>query len=520
MASAASNPEREPDPYQLGIVTKVIYLVHNQGPAPLNTRAMFVGAMKAVAGQIPGMSIERGPDRVLLRLGGQEKSISRADVDTPWNLRATLQRLFGWFAPQLPPEDGLSTAQLLARMEVTAANGMLAAVDAHSALLVPSRSRELMTDTARSQGGAGLVLSLIGGRVCITAVLPGSPAARAGMQTGTLLERIDEQPVAGLTLDQITERLRGDVATTVRLEVRHTPQAAPVVLNVRRDIVPGRSQILPARLLAAEGSHVQGSTVIGYCRLAAFGADAEMAINDALALFRREGAKGIILDLRGNTGGLYDQATKIADAFLDAGVMATLVGVNKGQRQEERAHAGGAAPAVPVVVLVDSLSASASEILAGTLQRHDRAVIMGEKTFGSGSVQMLFDLKSPVSLSATDPDVHMFLKLTTARVLAAGDVPIEGVGITPDIVLRPHDPAQPCRPAVGRAASPVVTYGADLPHEGCPDATALDFPIRLARDLLARSRTVSAKQLLTENRDFLETVVAAESRKLGVAGCE
>jgi carboxyl-terminal processing protease len=520
VASTPSKPEREPDPYRLDLFSKVLYYVSNQGPAPLNTRAMFVRAMEAVARQIPGMSMERGPDHVLIRLGGQQESISHADVDTLWNLRTRLRRLFGWFAPQIPQEAGLSTAQLMARIEVIAANGMLAAVDRHSVLLVPSQARELMGAADTSQGAAGLVLSLVGGRVCILAVLPGSPAARAGVQTGTLLEKIDEEPIAGLTLDQIRERLRGDVATSVRLELRHSPQAAPVILTVKRDVIAVRSQMSPARLLTAEGRQTEGPSVIGYCRLAAFGTDAERAINDALALFSREGVKGIILDLRGNTGGLYNQATQIADAFLDAGVLATLVGVRRGQRQEERAHAGGAAPAAPVIVLVDSLSASASEILAGTLQRHDRAVIMGEKTFGSGSVQMLFNLKSPVPLSATDPDVHMLLKLTTARVLAASDVPIEGVGITPDIVLRPHDPAQPCRPAAGRASSPVVTYRAELAHEGCPDGTALDFPIRLARDLLARARTVSAKQLLAENRDFLETVAAGEASKLGVAGCE
>src|SRR6185295_6510895 len=175
---------------------------------------------------------------------------------------------------------------------------------------------------------------------------------------------------------------------------------------------------------------------VGYFRLTSFSANTERDLMDTLSLFEREKVKGIIMDLRRNPGGLYDQAQKVADAFIDSGVLVSMVGVGGSQRKDEHATRGGSTK-LPLAVLVDQNSASASEIVAGAVKNLDRGVVIGETTFGKGSVQMLFDIASPVALSTKGEDERLGMKLTTAKYLTPGDLSIQGVGVTPDVELVP-----------------------------------------------------------------------------------
>ena len=168
-----------------------------------------------------------------------------------------------------------------------------------------------------------------------------------------------------------------------------------------------------------------------------FSANSAGDLADALAIFDKEKVKGIIMDLRGNPGGLYEQAQKVSDAFIKAGTLVSMVGVGGAQRKDETATDSGHEPTVPLAVLVNQNSASASEIVAGAIKNLDRGVVIGEATFGKGSVQVLFDIQSPVAFGDKSEDDKLGLKLTTAQYLTPGDLSIQGVGVIPDIESDP-----------------------------------------------------------------------------------
>ena len=168
-----------------------------------------------------------------------------------------------------------------------------------------------------------------------------------------------------------------------------------------------------------------------------FSANSASDLADALAMFDRERVRGIIMDLRGNPGGLYEQAQKVADAFIKSGTLVSMVGVGGSQRKDDAATDSGHEPTVPVAVLVNQNSASASEIVAGAMKNLDRGVVIGEGTFGKGSVQVLFDIESPVPFGDKSEDDKLGLKLTTAQYLTPGDISIQGVGVIPDIETVP-----------------------------------------------------------------------------------
>ena len=168
-----------------------------------------------------------------------------------------------------------------------------------------------------------------------------------------------------------------------------------------------------------------------------FSANSAGDLADALAMFEREKVKGIIMDLRGNPGGLYEQAQKVSDAFIKSGTLVSMVGVGGAQRKDETATDSGHEPTVPLAVLVNQNSASASEIVAGAMKNLDRGVVIGEGTFGKGSVQVLFDIPSPIPFGDRSDDDKLGLKLTTAQYLTPGDISIQGVGVIPDIETDP-----------------------------------------------------------------------------------
>ena len=193
-----------------------------------------------------------------------------------------------------------------------------------------------------------------------------------------------------------------------------------------------------------------------------FSANSAGDLADALAMFDREKVKGIIMDLRGNPGGLYEQAQKVSDAFIKSGTLVSMVGVGGAQRKDETASDSGHEPTVPLAVLVNQNSASASEIVAGAMKNLDRGVVIGEGTFGKGSVQVLFDIPSPISFGDKADDDKLGLKLTTAQYLTPGDISIQGVGRGPGHRDRPA-----AGPEGGRAVlDPAAAVGAQAARGG------------------------------------------------------
>jgi carboxyl-terminal processing protease len=297
-----------------------------------------------------------------------------------------------------------------------------------------------------------------------------------------------------------------------------------------------------------------------------FSANSAGDLGDALALFEREKVKGIIMDLRGNPGGLYEQAQKVSDAFIKSGTLVSMVGVGGAQRKDETATDSGREPNVPLAVLVNQNSASASEIVAGAVKNLDRGVVIGEETFGKGSVQVLFDIQSPISFGDKSEDDKLGLKLTTAQYLTPGDISIQGVGVVPDVETdallvqkdgeRSWIRLQPSshkrreadyewhleHPSARRGEKPLETVSyllvpkagdkkhahdededdpgaADDDQSDADEDTDLktDFLMDFARDLLAQSKSMRRRDLVASSKVYFDKVRAAEDRKVSQA---
>ena len=318
----------------------------------------------------------------------------------------------------------------------------------------------------------------------------------------------------------------------------------------------------PARVLLVPAAPGQPPTKVGYFHMQHFSANSAGDLSDALSLFDREKVKGIIMDLRGNPGGLYEQAQKVSDAFIKAGTLVSMVGVGGAQRKDETASDSGHEPTVPLAVLVNQNSASASEIVAGAVKNLDRGVVIGEGTFGKGSVQVLFDIQSPISFGDRSEDDKLGLKLTTAQYLTPGDLSIQGTGVIPDIETDPLlvqkegerswirlQPSTHRRreadyewhlehPSARKGEKPMelLSYllapkpgdkarksrDEDEPAAEDEEPAAeeedrdlkTDFLIDFARDLLAQAKSPRRRDLVLGSKAYLEKVRAAEDKKV------
>jgi carboxyl-terminal processing protease len=308
-----------------------------------------------------------------------------------------------------------------------ATRGLVGGLDPHSAFFPPGRYRRLRQDTEGAFGGVGLTL---GPGVTddrdprsqpwpfVDDVVPGSPADRAGVRAEDRVVAVDGQPTTDdgkETRDagQWELRLRGASGTRVSITVRRDGWSAPRTFSLVREQV---------KMPSVE--HLVVMPGVGYLAIRRFQEATTDDVAAALARLRSKGGLGVlVLDLRGNPGGLLDQAIHVADLFLDSGTIATIRG-RRGAIEEQVAHAPGTWSGFPIICLVDQQSASAAEILAGALQDHRRAVMVGLPTYGKGSVQTFFDLEDGSGL-----------KLTTARYYTPSGRSLEGTGITPDIVV-------------------------------------------------------------------------------------
>jgi len=299
-----------------------------------------------------------------------------------------------------------------------AIDGMVAKLDPHSTFLRPDLYRQLKEDTSGEFDGVGLELSSRGEQLVVVAPIADSPGERAGILPGDQILEIDGAATRDMTLVEAVRRLKGPPGTRVTLRIQREGFTSPQALTLLRDLIRTRS---------VEWNLADRDRGLAYVRVRAFQDRTERALkralDDARAQLGRE-IQGLVLDLRNNPGGLLDQAVRVSDRFLREGIIVTTEGRGQVNREEERAHERDTEPAYPIVVLVNRGSASASEIVAGALQDHGRAVIMGTQTFGKGSVQTIIDL----------PD-GSGLKLTNARYFTPRHRSIHEQGITPDVVV-------------------------------------------------------------------------------------
>jgi len=296
-----------------------------------------------------------------------------------------------------------------------AIQGMLQGLDPHSTYLDRSDYQQLQEGTRGEFGGLGIEVGMEDGFVEVIAPIDGTPADAAGIRPGDLIIRIDGQSVKGLDLQEAVERMRGEPGTEIVLGILRDGAEAPIQVTIERAII--RVESVRARLLEPG---------FGYLRISQFqsrtGDDVLDAVEGLVADAGPDGLSGLVLDLRNNPGGVLDAAVEVADAFLASGVIVTTDG--RAERAASRfvATPNDALGGVPLVVLVNAGSASAAEIVAGALQDHRRGVVMGEPTFGKGSVQTILPLRDGNAV-----------KLTTARYFTPQGRSIQAEGITPDV---------------------------------------------------------------------------------------
>src|SRR6476659_9388273 len=298
----------------------------------------------------------------------------------------------------------------------TAINGMLAGLDPHSSYMDAKSFRDMQVQTRGEFGGLGIEVTMEDGLIKVVAPIDETPAAKAGIMANDIITKLDDEQVQGLTLNQAVEKMRGPVNTKIKLTITRKGQDKPVEVSITRDIIRVRSV----------RSQSEGDDV-GYIRLTQFNEQTteglKKAITDITAKISDDKLKGYVLDLRNNPGGLLDQAISVSDAFLQKGEIVSTRGRNAEETQRFNARAGDLTKNKPVIVLINGGSASASEIVAGALQDHKRATVIGTRSFGKGSVQTIIPLGSG----------NGALRLTTARYFTPSGRSIQAKGISPDI---------------------------------------------------------------------------------------
>jgi carboxyl-terminal processing protease len=297
-----------------------------------------------------------------------------------------------------------------------AIRGMLTGLDPHSAYLIAEEYQELKEGTTGQFGGLGIEVTMENGFVKVVSPIDDTPAQRAGIKTGDLIVRLDDQPVKGMSLNDAVKIMRGEPGSKILLTVVREGEEAPLKITITRDIIKVKS--VKSRMLEKD---------YGYVRISSFQSKTGESLKEAVAELKKEnagGLKGLVLDLRNNPGGVLNAAVEVSDAFIKSGLIVYTEGRIENSEMRFNASPDDIIDGAPIVVLINAGSASASEIVAGALQDQKRAVIIGEKSFGKGSVQTIL----PTSNGAA-------VKLTTARYYTPSGRSIQAEGIEPDIAL-------------------------------------------------------------------------------------
>lgn len=294
-----------------------------------------------------------------------------------------------------------------------AIRGMLSGLDPHSAYLEPSAFSDLQENTSGTFGGVGIEVGMENGFVKVIAPIDDTPAQKGGIMSGDLIIKLDDTPVKGMSLDQAVDLMRGEAGTDITLTIVRVGEREPMAIKLTRSII----QVTSIKSLTLDEKY-------GYIRITQFQAQTGNDFSKALEKLQEEAdpLSGIIIDLRNNPGGVLLSAVDVADQLIDEGLIVYTKGRSKSAEISYSAKKGDKAKDIPIIVLIDGGSASASEILAGALQDHNRAVVMGTQSFGKGSVQNVMAI-----------DAEYGLKLTTARYFTPNGRSIQAQGIVPDI---------------------------------------------------------------------------------------
>ena len=363
-----------------------------------------------VVGFLAGGLVVDQLDRSILMAESQNGSEDRNIVYEQLNLFGEVfDRIRSGYVEDVNSTDLISAA----------INGMLSSLDPHSGYMPPESFEDMQVDTKGAFGGLGIEVTQEDGFVKVVAPMDGTPAADAGMQSGDFITHVDGEAILGLTLSEAVEKMRGPVGSEVTLTVVRDLELEPFDVLIIRDII----KLTAARL------RVEGDVII--IRITTFNEQTtpniEKGIKEKIKeLEGIENVAGFIVDLRNNPGGLLSEAISVSDMFLHQGEIVSTRGRTASQAKRYSASKGDLAEQRPIVVLINGGSASASEIVAGALQDHNRAIILGTKSFGKGSVQSVLPLGE-----------NGAMRLTTARYYTPAGRSIQALGVVPDIVVEP-----------------------------------------------------------------------------------
>ncbi|GHG64664.1 PDZ domain-containing protein [Comamonas sp. JC664] len=415
----AAKGEKAPhDLNSLRVLTKVILYVKENyvDPKRVKPKEMMIASLEYVEKSVPDVLVDGNAEtgKLNVNVNGKQREFDIAHVDSLWKMSFALKDVFDFLSKNMRPIEDTRD------VEYAAVNGMLSTLDPHSVLLRPELYREMKLSTKGEFGGLGFVIQMREGNLTVVKVIPKTPAHRAGILKDDRIKKIGEESTVNMDLNEAVSKLRGPVDSRITITVERDGWEKPRIMTLARAMISIES--VQHKLLANN---------VGYIRLKNFQGNTTRDLEAALTQMRKQadakgGFKGLVLDMRGNPGGLLEQAIQVSDTFLSSGTIVATVGLSDKLREEKRARPTEGEDTYPIAVLVNAGSASASEIVAGALKNLDRATIIGRQTFGKGSVQVLYDF----------PD-DSALKLTIAKYLTPGDVSIQEVGIVPDIQLIP-----------------------------------------------------------------------------------
>lgn len=514
-------------------------------PERIDPHRMAVSGLEGLEKAIPQVLVEplgavgSKAQRIRVRVGTAEQEFPIGDIEALWAVSTHVREVF-----RFVNRHTTLTENEQRDAEYAIVEGVLGTLDPHTNLLRPDDFEQMKTSTKGSFGGLGIEVGMRDAQITVIRVIDGNPAAKAGLEAGDRIVQIDGESTVTMGLSEAVDHMRGEPGTTVTLHVKREGQDKPKKYPITRDVITLDSvqgEVLP-------GTDAQGQPVkVGFVQINRnFSQTTGKELRAKLAEFEKVGVRGVVLDMRDNPGGLLTAAVEVTDAFVKSGTIVSTVG-SSSPREELAADDRYDFPNLPVVVLIDQGSASATEIVAGALRNLGRAVLVGRRTFGKGSVQVLHDRKLG--------DKELALKLTIAQYLTPGDVSIQSVGVSPDLETIPvliskdytayhgrkrfdlvreeslaaHLTSTKADPSRKIAAGPLYFLGnyddeddaetkkkkeaktkADKSGKPTPEALLEDPEIRMARDLVVWAPTPARDGILGKISEFVAQQTAIE----------
>lgn len=483
--SPRARAARNRDPYdltQLQVLNRAILEVKRSYVEPdrIDPQRMLLAGLNAIQREVAPVIVryEDGAGELTVQVNNEHRTFRVDDVTAPWEAAERFRDVFAFLQANLDGED-----IELREIEYAAVNGMLRTLDPHTVLLTPEVFEEMQMSTRGEFGGLGIVISVREGNLTIIRPMANTPASRAGLERGDRIVKINEEATLNMPLSEAVNRLRGPPGSRVQVWVRRRGSGGNWA-------APRRFELVRAVIHIESVEHRMLEDGIGYIKINNFQGNTHEDMQRALADLHRQRLQGLVLDLRDNPGGLLDQAVRVADTFLSSGTIVATSSRDPSQRDEKFARRENTEPDYPMAVLINGSSASASEIVAGALKNHDRALLIGQRSFGKGSVQVLYNFRDGSAL-----------KLTIAQYLTPGDVSIQGVGIVPDIAIDPMTVSRENMDLAADASSHVreADLRSHLTNERAREAQRPSTVLRYYLDQANRQRLDEAEPNEEEN---------------------